>query len=246
MGTTHQQLRDIEIGKSSQQGITYRLKAVPKRFQKAGDDRTAFVQVMPNETIHKSAFIGKIVKDSLVDPAIVKYVLEKMTDVILTELSAGNTISIDDHFKFGVSIPGRVSPQHPEDVAKLKVLPTMRFSQPFHRALNRLKKVSYFSNYQPPLVQVDELFVLGSGCRAVGKFHNIHSLIVDMLIGEAVVPCRYELNKDKNSTRDIGTQLTIIPKSLPTPPGARRVRFSYVDATGERQNVILDAADTGL
>ncbi len=245
MEDTQQHKKMIEMGKASEAGISYLLKPVPERLLKAGDERSAFVQVIPNRTIRKSEFIGKIVEKSMLDASAVTYVINKMTEVLLRELRAGNTVSIDDHFMFGVSIPGRVSPIHPEAVRDMKIVPTLRFSPPFHRAINQQTTVHYLADFQPTQVRVDSLYNLGSGCEAEGYFHNLLSLKIEMLIGDAAIPCRFELFKDSASTRDIGRKLTIIPKVLPPPPGPRKVRFSYLESTGVRKTFTVDSEDRG-
>ncbi len=234
---------NIDVGTESEQGIQYLLKPVPRFMQKAGDDCTARVQVVPRRTVHHQELLQKVVEGSFVDAAAVKYVFDKLSRVLLDELKAGNLVSFSNYFMFGTSIQGRVSPQHPEDVKALKVVPTVRFSQPFNRALNRNVTKQYLATYQPTEVVVNELLSLGSGCTAYGRFHNLQSLKVEMLIGDAVVPCKFRLNKDSNSTRDIGKTLTIIPLSLPPPPGPRTVRFSYLESTGERKTFEMPAKE---
>ncbi len=246
MSTHPQRLRQIELGEITDTGVKYRLKAAPKNRLKPGDTRTATVQVLPRGTIREAELVGKIVQETRSDPGFVKYLIEKMMHVIVSELRAGYNVSIDGCFMFGVSIPGRISPQHPEAVNRMKLVPTLRFSPPFHRALNKSAETQYASRYQPTEVRVAELLHWGSACRATGYFHNLQTLKVEMLIGDAVLPCRFELRKDAASTRDIGKTLDIIPLKLPPPPGPRRVRFTYLESTGETQTFVVDAIDTGI
>ncbi len=233
---------DIRVGKGLEEGVLYRLKAQPSLTKKAGDSRTALVQVVPRRNVGQEEILHRLSERSLVDEPMVRYVLDLLTDLMLTELKAGNTVTLNNYMTFGVSIPGRVSPQHPEEVKKLKLVPSVRFSPPFHRALNYKATKNYLSAYQPTEVRVDQLYVSGSGCTAYGKFHNLQTLKVEMLIGDAVVPCRFELNKKSNSTRDIGKSLDIIPLNLPPPPGDRRVRFTYTDASGATQTFTCDVS----
>ncbi len=232
---------DICVGKGRDEGVQYRLKAQPNLTKKAGDSRTALVQVVPRRNVAQEEIVRRLAARSLVDEPMVRYVMDLLNDLIVTELKAGNTVTFNNAFTLGVSIPGRVLPQHPEDVKKLKLQPSVRFSPPFHRALNYKAKKQYLSAYQPTEVRVDQLYVNGNGCSAYGKFHNLQTLQVEMLIGEAVVPCRFELNKSAKSTRDIGKSLDIIPLNLPPPPGDRRVRFTYRLATGAIQTLVIDA-----
>ncbi len=58
---------------------------------------------------------------------------------------ARNTMTLNNYMTFGVSISGRVSLQHPEDVKHLKLVSSVRFSPPFHRALNYKATKNYLS-----------------------------------------------------------------------------------------------------
>ncbi len=241
-----QRLRSIDPGKVTPTGIMYSLKPVPKNRLKPGDDRTAIVQVQSRGTVRESELIDLIAQETRTDRGLVTYLISKMMAIIIRKLRAGYQVSIDNCCLFGASIPGRISPLHPEAVNKMKLVPTLRFSPPFHRALNRDVVTQNTARYQPTEVRISELINLGSGCRANGFFHNLQTLKVEMLIGDAVLPCRFELHKSADSTRDIGKTLDIIPLTLPPPPGLRRVRFAYIESTGEPTSFEMDSADVGL
>ncbi len=241
-----QKLRNIVMGEVKPHGVQFRLKALPKNRMKPGDDRTATVQVLPRGTIREAELIEIITQETRSDRGFVGYLVEKMMNVIVRQLRAGYNVSIDNCLLFGVSIPGRISPLHPEEVSRLKLVPTLRFSPPFHRALNHDATTQNTARYQPTEVRISELVNWGSGCQATGYFHNLQTLKVEMLIGEAVLPCRFRLSKSPDSTRDIGKRLDIIPLTLPPPPGPRRVRFTYVESTGETTTFQMASADVGL
>ncbi len=237
------QYRNLVLGKDSDEGVQYRLQSVPKLMRKSGDGRTAKVLVVPRRKVGHDELLHKLCERSLVDAPIVRYVLDKLTDVILTELQAGNTISLDNRFLFGVSIPGRVSPQKPVDVKRMKLVPTMRFSPPFHRALNWNAKKQYLSNYQPTEVEVTKLewFRDDPILYAEGHFHNLKSLRLTLLAGGQEIPCTFRLSTPSASTRDIGKRLTVSAQKLPIPEGPRSVRFTYKDSTGETITFTVEA-----
>ncbi len=237
----------LKLGEDSWEGVQYRLKPVTKHLLKAGEERTAKVQIVPRRNVAENELMRKVAENSVLKESTVRYVCENLIQVIMKELRAGNTVSLDNCFLFGVSMPGRLSPLAPLDARKLKLVPTVRFSPSFHRALNHKTSLNYLSHYQPTEVRVDELRSLGSICTAYGRFHNLHTLKVEMIIGETVVPCRFELRKDKRSTRDLGKALDIIPVKLPPPPppGRRQVRFTYVESTGAIKSFVVDAVDIG-
>lgn len=228
---------DIRVGSGRDEGVQYRLKAQPSLTKKAGDSRTALVQVVPRRNVGQAEILRRLSERSLVDEPMVRYVLDLLTDLMVSELKAGNTVTLNNYMTFGVSIPGRVSPQQPEDVKHLKLVPSVRFSPPFHRALNRNAKKQYLSKYQPPEVLVNKIEYApkATALLARGRFHNIQSLQVELIIGDRVFPCEYELWKDKNSTRDLGKELVIRAKVKSLPAGDRTVRFTYTDASGATQ-----------
>ncbi len=239
-------LKDLDYGKSKPEGIRYALKAVNKRFLKAAvsDARTARVHVLPKRTIHQAEVIEHVARNVNLSTRLTGALIGSLVDYIVAELKAGNKVSLDRKLLFGVSVQGRVSPQHPEDVKNLKVIPHVRFSQAFHRALNEEVCFEHDSRYQAPVVNVERLTVMNNVFSASGFFHNIQTLKIELLQGEKAYVCEtVELHKDKASKRNIGTSLSIFSPVRPRPPEARTLRFTYRDLTGSTVSFTRIAED---
>ncbi len=222
--------------------IEYRLRDAPPKARaalKAGDKRSACVQMERREPLNRAALIQAIAGDHtrLANPSIVRYVLDILRETVLNSLRQGQSVSIEDFLSIQPSFVGRVDPQNPYEVKHLPLAASVRFSESFNCDLNRGVKIHYAPGLQPTRIEIQKILHLNCSHAISGIFHNTQTLKVDLIEGETVTPCKVELRKNRKSTRDYGKNLNVYHLGHdPVSPYA--LRFTWVTATGEETSEI--------
>ncbi len=220
--------------------MEYRLREAPPKAKaalKAGDSRVASVQLLRTAPLHGQELIREIaggVRRTL-SPELVTYVLSSFREVALRALKQGRHVSLDDFFSIRPSLVGRIDPMRPYDARHLPLAASVRFSQTFHRDLNKDVKIHYAPGLQPTQIEIKSIEHFDCSHWVEGTFHNTQTLEVKLQEGDRITPCEVELSKKEKSKRDYGHILHLYHVGH-NPTSPYTLRFTWITATGEEKS----------